>query len=290
MKSKNRILQFVNLTITAALIVFAYNYISDLVHGIEFSEFETTWPLLFSSALLFVISYCFFSLNWLLAARTQHIKSSGNQVLVFFASQPYKYLPTSLFILSSRAVFAKKLGLTIKQSLIAQIYENLSIFLSNFILFGILFAASVKLQWGILGLFITFLATLLLNKNKQIKLKVRNKTLNINTLHVTKMLVLTTLGWLFAGLAFVVLSSGFDVQIDTLKLLAANTIAFSLGMLIFFAPGGIGIREVVYRAFAVSAIVIIYWRILVFVLDMISGIIAIVLVKYKSRIKFQIDK
>jgi uncharacterized membrane protein YbhN (UPF0104 family) len=51
-------------------------------------------------------------------------------------------------------------------------------------------------------------------------------------------------------------------------------------MLAFFAPGGIGVRELVYSSFSVNALAIIYWRIMVFALDFVVGIPSVVAIKY----------
>lgn len=67
-------------------------------------------------------------------------------------------------------------------------------------------------------------------------------------------------------------------------LIAANSIAFSLSILAVFAPGGIGVREAVYSFFSIAAVTVISWRILVFVMDFLVGIVSIFLIK-KAKTK-----
>jgi hypothetical protein len=284
MKLNKKISQLLSLVLTGLLLIFAYNYISDLVQQADSEDFTVHWLFLSLSAILFITSYGFFSLNWLFSARIMQSAASNRQALVFFASQPYKYLPTSLFIFSSRAIYGKRLGLTLRQASISQVFENLSLFMANFVLFAALYVANVNIIYGLLTTFATTIALVVLHNRQIIHLKLGGREFTIVTSHIVRLYLMSTLGWLFCGLAFVALNAALGLSINFLNILAANTIAFSLSMLVIFAPGGIGIREVVYGFFTVSAAAIIYWRILVFIIDILLGMVAIAIIKTKPHL------
>ncbi len=272
--------------LTVVLLAFAYLYISNLVSQIDIDSLSLNWGWVILSALLFIIFYGIVSLNWLVSTRIFNKKSSDKQLLVFFASQPYKYLPTSLFIFSSRTVYAKKLGLGLKESSLAQLLENMSLFASNFALFGLFYLGSM--HFGIMAAVATALVlaiTVLYKKYPKVNLRLKSNSISIESKKLLQMFMIATLGWFVCGLSFLSLNYVLGINVDVLTLLAANTIAFSLSMLAVFAPGGIGVREAVYGFFAVSAAAIIYWRILVFIVDMVVGFISIAIINSISSRK-----
>lgn len=270
--------------LTIALLVFAYLYISDLVRKAELGDVRINIGWMVLSFMVFIVSYTFMSLNWWMSGRILKPDMGKRQMLAFLASQPFKYLPTSLFTFSSRAYYGKELGLTLKQSSAAQVFENASLFLSNLILFVVLILAKENpvasiLLVSILGFFLTYLYKI----DRKISLDFRGRSLNVRASDFIKMLSLTGAGWLISGISFLLLAKSMGIDHGVLNTLAANTIAFSLSMLAFFAPGGIGVRELVYSKFGISNMAIIYWRILVFVVDMVVGAVSIIVIKKVNR-------
>lgn len=282
-ENKKRIWRILNALLTLALLVFAWKYLSTLLADIKTSEVTVYWWLVLGSSMLFVISYLLFSYNWLLSARLFQENVPRAQFLVFIASQPYKYLPTSLFVLSSRAILAKRLGLSIKKSSIAQALENASILSSNFVLFLLLIIATKSVIAAAVFFVVMVLLILSIYAKSSFIVSFKSRKLEINTKTAARMFASTFFAWVISGLAFVLLNKALAVEIDFLSIMAGNTIAFSLGMLAFFAPGGIGIRELVYDKFGVNGASIIYWRVIVFILDFILGIPAILAIRFISK-------
>lgn len=272
-----------NILLTLTLLLFAYIYIAGIVKQVNFEDISINFIQVSLALLLLSASYMFFSVNWVYAARIFKSNAGLSQGLVFIASQPYKYLPTSLFVFSSRAIYAKKLGLTLKQGSLAQIIENMSIFASNLILFAIFYIAIYNVAIAFCMSVLVMILLWKLSYKEKILLKFKNKSLEVGGRQVVVMLLATTAGWLFNGAAFILLNISLRIDINIAELLAANTIAFSLGILAFFAPGGLGVREMVYKFFLVSNVAIIYWRILVFAVDMLLGAAAIVLIRKKTQ-------
>lgn len=275
--------QIVSLLLTIALLFFAWHYINTLVSEIDFSILTVNWLLAGLSVLCFIVFYGLLAWHWLLVCRMVKSDTRDEQAFAFVASQVYKYLPTSLFTFSFRAVYAKKLGLSLKHSSAAQFIENVSMLTANFGLFAVLYAASVNLWLGALVLLTVGLVVALGNIRDSYTIKAGRRQLIIDTRALTAALLVALLGWLVAGLAFVVLNLSLDLPINLLGFMAANTIAFSLSILAFFAPGGIGVRELVFGAFGVSALAVIAWRILTFSADIVLGIGAITSIEIKRR-------
>lgn len=271
------------MAITAALLLFAWIYISSLVRQATFSEISINWLLFLLSIAFFIGYYGLMSVNWLIAASMFDPTVKRNQLLVFLASQPYKYLPTSLFIFSSRAVFAKRLGMSYKKSSLAQLFENGALIAANFSLFIILYLIEKNTALGLGLLLIIMLASLFVYKRKELKVKFRKLSFEVDTVKLTSMFYVCFVGWLLCGLSFSFFNLSLGISIDLLVLLAANTLAFSLSMLAIFAPGGIGVRELVYDRFSINKAAIIYWRILVFCIDMLIGIPSIFLLRKLSK-------
>jgi uncharacterized membrane protein YbhN (UPF0104 family) len=66
--------------------------------------------------------------------------------------------------------------------------------------------------------------------------------------------------------------------VTILKGVAASSIATASGMMVIFAPGGIGVREAVFSWFGFVASTIIVWRCITFVVDIVMGVISIAMI------------
>lgn len=173
--------------------------------------------------------------------------------------------------------------MTIKESSIAQMFENASMLIGNFGLFAVLYATRfgyglsllVAIGGAIILMFIFKLGTL--------HLRVKSRNLRIHADKLVIMFCVAAAGWLTVGLSFIMLNLALGMNVNFLDFLAANTLAFSLSLLAFFAPGGIGVRELVYTYFGVSGPSIVFWRIFTFVMDFILGLGAIVVTRSKPK-------
>lgn len=287
-RTKKTLWGVLNLVLTVALLIFAYSYITDLIDKAQLSEVAINWGLIGASCLLFGASYIFFAYNWWLSSRLLDKTAGKDQTLAFLASLPFKYLPTSLFTFSSRAYFGKMLGLSLKQSSLALVFESISLIGANLCLFAVLYIMKLNLVAGTALLFIICLGMYaFLRLKKSITIRFQKRKLVVMTKELAKMLGLSAAGWLVCGLAFVTMVDALGISVSILGLLAANTIAFSVSMIAFFAPGGIGVRELIYAGFGVHSVAIIYWRILVFVLDFVIGVPAILLVRRRKKPIYQ---
>ena len=278
MPARRHLTRAASVLATGLLLLFAYRYISDLLDDDPFADATVDWPLLVLSGLLFVVFYVLVSFNWIEAVRIVQRGADGRQFLVFMASQPFKYMPSSIFIFSSRAVFAKRLGVSLKDSSIAQLLENVALVVANVALFVVFTALAWNRALGVASLAAVIVVVALAWVGPaSIRVRIARASIDVDipTRSLVRMFVLCFVGWAIAAGAFVVLHEALSIDsYDALDLMAANTIAFVASMLAVFAPGGIGVREFVFTQYGVAALPVLTWRVVVFVVDMIVGVIA----------------
>lgn len=281
--SKRRLLLIVQAVFYGALIWFVVQRFDKLVASIDLGILLERPLHVAASIIFFLLFYGLLAVHWKLVCDKYEKYPQDQQWLSFFASQPYKYLPSSVFTFSSRAVYAKKLGLPMKQSSAVQLIENFNILGSAFctaILF-LLFntapvlgaVASVLLLAALIG--ITFIPAVKLPKT----------ALSISGRYYVRLLLLALAAWLSAGVAFyfIILATGSGISF--VSAVAANAIAVGLGIVAVFAPGGIGVREFIYNKFSIGTTAIVLWRLLTLVVDLAVGLTAIYLIKRKSAQK-----
>ena len=273
-RHKRWILVVVQILAVLLVVVFAGLQLSDAIRSISLSNTLSIAPYLAMATLLYVVFYIILSYHWVLVCGMLE-PDSRRQWLSFFASQPYKYLPTSLFTFSFRAKYAKQLGLSYRKSSQAQLIENLSmigtaLMIATVIwlwLHGYVALAAVS---AVMIMACLVVGVLILRKI----LKIQNE---VSVIRAAGVLCVSLSAWLVAGLGLSVLVSGIDgvgLFEETAGVIAANAGAFGLGILAFFAPGGLGVRELVFQAFGIVAIAIVYWRLVTLVVDLSLGPLA----------------
>jgi hypothetical protein len=205
--------------------------------------------------------------------------SGERQYLAFFASQPYKYLPSSIFSFSFRAKFAKDLGIGVKKSSIAQLLENADLVISGFFVAIIGYAYARSYWTGLVWFLLSGLSIVLIYFfSKGTKINIKN--MRIRPDFLIKAFITGVIGWVLAGTSFYILSQSLKQTLDIFDAISVNTLSYIAGLLAVFAPGGIGIREAVFSLFGIVPMLIIGWRILTFLVDMLAGFSAIIYIRY----------
>lgn len=228
-------------------------------------------PWLVGAAVAYVLFYALLAVHWQYI--TKHIEPSVSkyQWLAFFAAQPYKYLPTSIFTLTFRAKYASKLGMGIKKSSLAQLIENVSMLATaTAIAVPVWLAIHNQLVFGVICFFVCLLAFVvgfeLLSRVKfGIHFPVRKRL---------ELFFIALSAWTVSGVAFFIVTPGLQEPTGVIEAIGANAAAFEAGILAVFAPGGIGIRELVFGLFSIGALSIIAWRLVTAVVDIIVGPLA----------------
>ncbi len=273
MSSKKWLLLFIQVGFYAAVIWFVSQKFNQLADSVDIGLLVNKPILLIFSIACFLLFYGLLSLHWKRICDQYAKFPQHHQWLSFFASQPYKYLPSSIFTFSSRGMYAKKLGLPVKQSSVVQLIENFNVQLAGLsvALVFLCYRLSTMAGVGVSALFILGLIAISFIPT----FKLPKTALEISGQTWAKLFVLPVLGWLAAGTGFYLVVMATGQQIEFTSAVAANTVAVSLGILAIFAPGGIGVREFVYNKFSVGNTGIILWRLLTLILDVVIGVIAI---------------
>ncbi len=268
--NKKLLFQIIQVILTIALVCFIVLKAEEFFSHVDWSLVAQNWLYVVLSGVFFLTGYMFMAKHWQLACELIQPKVNKKQWLAYFASQPYKYLPTSFFTFSFRAVYAKKLGMDIKKSSEAQLIENanligsalglgmlLVVFLTN-ILAGLAITAAI----GALCYVIWRYHFVHIPKTR-IKLNLRRWL---------KTVAVVTAGWVVMGLGFSMIGFALEAKPDIFVGIAANSLATGFGILAVFAPGGIGIRELVFSFFLYASTTILIWRLTTFTIDILAGV------------------
>lgn len=264
-----KIINYLQLLLTVVLVVFIFAKAEEFLDRVDWQVITDNWPAVIFSGLIFVCGYVVLALHWLKVCRIIEPNASSKQKLAFFASQPYKYLPTSFFTFSSRANFAYKFGMSVKHSSQAQLIENLNLIGSALIIGGILILLNTQIVLGLFVIIIASLACVLLWNQRSLKLPKTTFVLDLR--QWLKSLAVVSLGWLIIGLGFFVMVIGLEGRVEPLLSIAASNLATGLGILAVFAPGGIGIRELVFHYLSFASGTILIWRLTTFTVDIVIG-------------------
>ncbi len=218
---------------------------------------------------VYFIFYLAFALHWAYALFMSDQTFSRAQLLSFFASQPYKYLPSSAFSMSARSIYAKKLGSKIINTAKAQVRENLSLALSGGLL---ILAVKVNVVLAIVAALILGLATFGLARLKH----------HQKLLRYLPLIGLSATAWLISAFAFWLIVRGVGVSVDYSQALYLNTITFLASIAAVFVPAGIGVREAILFSQNLGVVPVLTWRICTILVDVISGVVAIFIIHKKK--------
>ncbi len=259
--------------------------------SIDISSVEIRLPdsvtYLILSVFFFFLFYLLLSLAWSLILDTYSEKRSGyTSVLSFLAGQVYKYLPSSLFGISFRILYSKKLGFSVGDSIRASLFENLLLIYTSFWIFLSFYYSYILF---LAGLIIYLIGLLILKKGKKIfsNLPIIKKIIVFQKFSYSKLIsayFLQSLGWLVAGLALFVYQLGFqNNNADIVSTISAQSVSYTVSILAVFAPGGLGIKEYFLNNAGITALIVINWRLLTVAMDIIISSISIIFIYKKSN-------
>lgn len=277
-------LKVINVILMIGVVFFAYLYGKSLISKADFSGLYNNWWILVLAFVCFLIFYTIMSLHWLKVCRIVDPNTKPIQILSFFASQPFKYLPSSIFTFSFRAKYAKQLGMSIKKSTYVQLIENFNIIGSGLVVSTTFFAFSQSIILGLLCLIIFALVVYLSIKLKiEITVPFAKGRRKLYIYKLVPSFILMTCAWVVGGLSFWLVSDSLNYTINLSLAISANAVAFVISILAIFAPGGLGVRELTLALFTVQNSTIILWRLLTFVADIIVGGVAILYILIRRK-------
>ncbi len=279
--SKKNILRSIQIVLSIALVIFIALQAETFFSKVTWSVVADRWINIIAAGVLFLIGYMFMALHWYRVAKMIEPKAKKSQWLAYFASQPYKYLPTSFFTFSFRAIYAKKLGLNIRQSSEAQIIENANL-VGCALVVGMLCAIyATNLLFGCIFTLLIGMVIYILWMQKKFDLPFVSRQLDLRAW--LKTIAIVSCGWVVMGLGFLVVSSAIELKTDVLVAVAANSLATGFGIIAVFAPGGIGVRELVFSFFAYASTTILIWRLTTFVVDIVAGAVSIWMIERSQK-------
>jgi uncharacterized membrane protein YbhN (UPF0104 family) len=278
-KINSSLAKYVNIILTIFASVFSIVYGKHLLEKAAQENIQFNLVYLVLSLVLFLLFYLLLAFNWSLVLEMVTNKKNLNYMKSFFASQPYKYLPTSIFSFSYRAVYAKKQGISVKNSSIAQLVEYVTIIACSFITASIMYMATINYYY--VFLLVPIVCTMFINKT--ITVIYKNSTITMSTKKLATSMNITILAWVMCGVSLYYLAKSIGFSYNLLELIITNSMAYTFGIIAFFAPGGIGVREYIFSLFGIASILIIYWRLLTLSVDLITGLIAIHLINIELK-------
>lgn len=272
--TRNKLLKIANIVLTAGVFYFAFIYGRSLLREADFSGLMDRWWLVGLAFLVFGLSYIVSSWHWLRVCRVVNQSVDNKQMLAFFASQPYKYLPSSIFTFSYRAKYAKDLGFGIKPSSLAQLIESFNLIGAGVAVSLLFYILHVSMIMGLIALALGLILAGVLVRYDIVVPIYKTKRKMMARMLVPNFLLMMGV-WVVSGLAFLLVNYSLGLSVDPLFIISANAAAYVASILAVFAPGGIGIREAVLSMFSVQNSAVILWRLLTFAADVSLGAIAI---------------
>ncbi|MFW5719739.1 MAG: hypothetical protein ACOCXT_01785 [Candidatus Dojkabacteria bacterium] len=101
---------------------------------------------------------------------------------------------------------------------------------------------------------------------------------NFSYLTITKIIVLYLLGWSIAGLSIYCFSYSVNGErVNIFNTIAVQSLSYSASILAIFSPGGIGIKELVLQMTEIEDNIILNWRIVTMIIDIVVSLCAIVI-------------
>lgn len=248
----------------------------------ELDELPQLGPTLLAVAAC-ALFYLFISAAWVRLSGPV-IGPRGTRLhMAFLASQPYKYLPSSIFTFTARVRFARWAGLSWKRAAALSVLD------------GVLLAGSgaaiwvVGLwPWGTVG--VALLAVGVFGGWTWIELVLdilwRRRGVTepprIDRVQLFQVSGLYSAGWIASGLAVSALAVGFGADVglsEATNIVRINALAFAASILAVFAPAGLGVRETLLLSADLDAEVIVSWRIVTVGFDIIGGTVGALVLK-----------
>ncbi len=224
---------------------------------------------LVGGVITYLIFYLFFSVHWSFALSiVENRKIDRKQILAFFASQPYKYLPTSAFSVSSRSLYSVKLGAhKISTTAGAQLSEYGSLFAS-----GLLIMVLTRIK---LPMFILVPTVLLIFLSLSYVAIYLYRDLRKSTKYLV-LISISLVSWIIGGLSFFFVLHGVNLHTSFEDAVYLNDATFLASIAAVLVPAGIGIREAILFSQNIGFSGVLVWRIISVVVDVMSGAFAIV--------------
>ena len=233
---------------------------------------------------------CLAAAAWVCVARSWDDRSdraSNQLVMAFFASQPFKYLPTSAFTFAARMRFTKRSGLSTRRAAAAAFLDaGLLVGSGTAVwLLGVWPYGTLAISCGVVGLWVIWpLSGRLWGRMWEKRGLLSPPVLKRGDL--ARLGALYIVGWLMSGLALAAVARAYGTSLDLTMiwyLVRVNAGTFAASILAVFAPGGLGVREALLLEADLAPAVVVVWRIITVAFDLVGGAIALLLFSRRTQ-------
>jgi len=290
----------ISLTIILLVIHFLYSSLSKNWSELDFSNYQIS-PFYTVLALIFLTLFYFFATsNWvyilkILDINLKYIKAFKIKTI----SDLGRYIPGKAWYILGRTYFGKKQGIPNSKIIISLIIEHLFLLIiavALFILLNLKNAIDLNISQTLLnglviiGIILLIFLPKLLNYMISLGLKIKNKNIpkiEINIGIKTNILLILRyiVFWVIIGLSFIFTIKSIYPQIGLENIFFFTgifAISWSIGLLSFITPGGIGIREgimttllIPYMPLTVAIAAPILFRIYSIIIEIILSLIVL---------------
>ncbi len=238
------------------IIFFVGKFIYDNLKDFTFPNNTLSIPYVIAGTFSAIVAFFIFLNTFIKINRTQEVDVSKKILQKLYINSVFStYIPGKVFVIFKRKLSFKDISLSKVSSV--YVIEVFFTFISagifsiiSLILSGHLKVLNYYLLIAIMLLMLLFMMQQkVINTINNIYSKIKKKRIvlfrSLKYYDVFKIIIINNVGWFFLGLSYALLTySMFDYSISTLIFIAGvNALAGIIGMLAFFSPSGIGVRE-----------------------------------------------
>jgi glycosyltransferase 2 family protein len=214
-------------------------------------------------------------------------RASNQLNFAFFASQPFKYLPTSVFTFAARVRFTTRSGLSTRRAAAAALLDaGLLVGSGTAVwLLGIWPYGTLAVSCGGVALLGTWPLSSRLWERLWDKRGVVSPP-ELSRGDLARLGALYGAGWLMSGLALAAVASAYGTSLDLTTiwyLIRVNAGTFAASILAVFAPAGLGVREALLLEADLAPAVVVVWRVITTAVDLGGGAVAMLLFSRRTQ-------
>lgn len=258
---RQRILKITKNVITILFLIVAgiyfYKSLSSSIHKVMQEEFTLNWWFFFLSILIYLIYFVTLASLWHYVTRLNQSSIPYTEAIPCYAySVLGKYIPGEIFMLIARFPAYERRGIKARKVTVNFYLENLCTLLgaaSLFLVSLLLFKNDIidDYKWFILVGFILLIVIInpkcinLILRIPEHFMKSKGLQIQFSYFQMLKLVAMFMANWILVGSGFYLLVCSV-IYVSPSKFLYVGGVfglAVMLGMITFFAPSGLGIRE-----------------------------------------------
>lgn len=252
--ARARLRWILQIAFIALLLYFVARYFESQWSQLDWSRLRVDWGMLAFALLVYGIGMGLLPLgSWFMQRSMGFHVAALDMWQAFFLAQMAKYLPGGFWSLPGRAVLYHRQGLTTIESSALVLIEVLGLLCGAAIvgLLSLPLLLALVPDTGVIILVAVAAAVVGLIGLRYLLPRLRGFGAALRRLSVrgfAGLVVIYTFNWLVLGAAFGLLTlavGGAVLPADFAQIIGLHAVAWAIGFVIIFAPGGIGVREAV---------------------------------------------